>query len=104
MRFFRLWCGRKRYTPWLDDEREVWRIAVRKGLAYEDADGNAGLGPLTWIEVGERKYPRAKTVTISRRGYPWQLPSVRLADLATLAFSGLFYVAMLAWPIASALD
>lgn len=70
-RFYRLWCGRKRYTPWLADEQELWRIAIRNGLAYEDRDGNAGLGPLTWIEVGERKYTRSRTVTTARRGYPY---------------------------------
>ena len=69
-RFFRLWCGKKRYTPWLPDEDAVWRSAIRHGLAFEDDDGEAGLGPLTWIEVGQRKYARSKTVTIGRRGHP----------------------------------
>lgn len=68
LRFFRLWCGRKRYTNWLANEGEVWRIAVRRGLAYEDQNGIAGLGPLTWIEIGERGRPRARTVVIGRRG------------------------------------
>jgi hypothetical protein len=71
LHYYRLWCGRKRYTPWLADEKQVWRIAVREGLAFEDREGNASLGPLTWIEVGERKYARSRTVTTARRGYPY---------------------------------
>ena len=67
-RFYRLWCGRKRYTHWMPDEASIWRAALHHGLAFEDDYGMAGLGPLTRIEVGERVRPRAKTVTIGWRG------------------------------------
>lgn len=63
-KLYRLWCGKKRYTHWIADEREIWRIALRKGLAYGD-EQKAGLGPLAWIEYGER--PRAKARTVSLR-------------------------------------
>lgn len=62
--YYRLWCGRKKHSAWLTDKREVWRIAVAKGLAFADRDGNAGLGPLTWIEQGERRYARSRTVPV----------------------------------------
>ena len=65
---YRLWCGHKRHSPWLEDEAEIWRIAIRKGLAYEDRHGNAGLGPLTWIEIGDRRYTRSKTLAINKKG------------------------------------
>lgn len=66
-RFYRLWCGRKRHSPWLADEREVLRRAIRLGLAYE-TNGSTGLGPMTWIEIGERSRSKARTVPIGRRG------------------------------------
>lgn len=66
--YYRLWCGRKRYTHWLPSEDGIWRTALRHGLAFEDSQGVASLGPLTWIEIGERQRPRSKTITIGRRG------------------------------------
>ena len=63
-RLYRLWCGKKRYTPWLPCKRQVIGLAVRHGLAFEAGNDRVHLGPLTWIEVGER--PRAKARTISR--------------------------------------
>lgn len=68
MKLYRLWCGKKRYSPWLANESDAWRRAVRLGLAYEDAGGQVGLGPLTWIEVGERQYARSRTVVVGRNG------------------------------------
>lgn len=65
LKVYRLWCGRKRYTHWLTDERELWRIARRKGLAYGE-EGSSGLGPLAWIEYGERPRQKARTITVRR--------------------------------------
>lgn len=62
---YRLWCGRKRYTGWIGDRAEIFRIALRHGLAYGD-EHQTGLGPLTWIEIGERKYARSRTIPITR--------------------------------------
>lgn len=64
--FYRLWCGRKRYSAWTSDKQQLWRQALRLGLAYGHKEGPAGLGPLTWFEVGERDRPRSRTRTISR--------------------------------------
>ena len=64
---YRLWCGRKRYTGWKADLGEIWEIAIEKGLAYAGLNGGrAGLGPLTWIEHGQRKYARSKTVSLGQ--------------------------------------
>ncbi|MCP5380687.1 MAG: hypothetical protein AB7G24_00255 [Novosphingobium sp.] len=68
MKFYRLWCGQKRYSNWLESEDAIWRLALRHGLAYGESDKGAGLGPLTWIEIGERKYARSKTVPVGRKG------------------------------------
>lgn len=64
---YRLWCGQKRYSHWIADIKEIWRVAIAKELAYVDERGEwAGLGPLTWIEKGERKYARSATVSLGK--------------------------------------
>ncbi len=74
LKLYRLWCGKKRYTHWLTDEREIWRIAKQKGLAYGDERGS-GLGPLTWIEYGQRDRPKTRTRVLHRShvfgAHPW---------------------------------
>lgn len=60
---WRLWCGRKRYTPWLSSKTDVWRAAARHGLAIETDDGFAP-GPLMTIEAGFRPRAKAKTQTV----------------------------------------
>lgn len=61
---YRVWCGRKRYSGWLANKNDAFRLAVSYGLAYEDLDGKGGvgLGPLTWIETGTRRYARSRTI------------------------------------------
>jgi len=68
LKLYRLWCGKKRHSPWLTNEGDAWRRAVRLGFAFEDAGGQVGLGPLTWIEIGERQYARSRTVVVGRNG------------------------------------
>jgi hypothetical protein len=63
--FYRLWCGRKRYTGWLPDRNDAFDRAVELGLAYRN-DRGGGLGPLSWIEEGTRKYAHSKTVPVKR--------------------------------------
>ncbi len=65
LQFYRLWCGKKRYSGWLPDRYEVFRVALREGLAYGEDGGEIGLGPLTWIEQGERRYARSRTVPVA---------------------------------------
>lgn len=65
LKFYRLWCGRRRHGPWMADRDAVFRLAVRKGLAFESND-SISLGPLTWIEVGERTYARSRTIRLPR--------------------------------------
>lgn len=67
LKFYRLWCGRKRYTCWLPDIDDVFEVAIANGLAFRAVNGGAaGFGPLTWIEGGERARPRAKTISLGR--------------------------------------
>lgn len=63
----RVWCATKRWTNWLPGRGAAFEAAVQLGLAYEDRHGSVGLGPLTWIEYGERRYPRSKTVRVDPR-------------------------------------
>lgn len=66
LRFYRVWCGRKCYSAWLSDCDDAYLVAEQHGLAYRSGDKIA-LGPLTWIEVGERTYARSRTVPVSSR-------------------------------------
>lgn len=65
--YYRLWCGRKRYSHWLPDMRGIVGLAVRHGLAFENAD-TVNLGPLTWVERGTRARSKARTVSQGRCG------------------------------------
>jgi hypothetical protein len=70
LKFYRLWCGQKCHSTWQSDLSAIWKMAYRKGLAYRNLNGDGGgsLGPLTWIELGTRRYPRAKTEYAGRIG------------------------------------
>lgn len=68
MILYRLWCGKKCYSHWLPTEAAALRLAIRHGLAFEGANDSCHLGPLTWIEVGERRYARSRTVSLGRLG------------------------------------
>ena len=53
-RQYRVWCGKKLYSGWLPTRVDAWNVALAHGLAFPDAEGEPdGLGPLTWIEVGQ---------------------------------------------------
>lgn len=66
--FFRLWCGQKRHSHWLSSRDKLIRVAVSKGLAFDDGAGTVSLGPLTWIEHGERARPKSRTVSLGHGG------------------------------------
>ena len=63
--FYRLWCGRRRYSGWLPSRKEAFKAGVPHGVTFADDQG-IGLGPLTWIEVGERRYARSRTDPVDR--------------------------------------
>jgi|GEM_PF-1260128 len=72
--FYRLWCGRKRYSGWLPSLKQTVALAYRLGLAYRNLNGDGGgsLGPLSWIEVGTRKYARSRIIPETPlRDPPW---------------------------------
>lgn len=66
LRFYRVWCGRKCYSAWLPDRDDAFTVAEAYGLAYRTGD-TISLGPLTWIEMGERTYARSRTIPISSK-------------------------------------
>jgi len=87
----------------LPDEDLLWRIAIDKGLAYEDRNGAASLGPLTWIEVGERRYAHSRTVPVGRKGVGSVSVGSRIGSALIFALSSAFYIALVGWPAWSAL-
>lgn len=73
LRFFRVRCGRKVWSPWLDDEAEAWWRAHHLGLGrYDHKRRRFFAGPLMWIEVGERAYAGRRTIPlrVDRQGRP----------------------------------
>jgi len=64
---FRLWCGRRRYGGWRRSRIDAFKDGLADRVTFKDG-GNIHLGPLAWIEVGERKYTRSRTVTVGREG------------------------------------
>ena len=65
LKLCRVWCGRKCWTGWLPGRAAAFEAAIDLGLAYKHpSDGSVGLGPLTWIEYGERRYARSRTVRV----------------------------------------
>ena len=68
-RFYRLWCGPKKHSGWKADVEAVWQIAFEKKLAFRD-ERSGGLGPLTWIEIGERRSSKGKTIRVDAIGLP----------------------------------
>jgi len=63
--YYRLWCGKKCYSAWLLDRDDIFERAAELGLGFRN--GNVvSLGPLTWIEQGERKYARSRTIPLPR--------------------------------------
>ena len=67
--YYRLWCGRKRYSPWLPCRQATLAAGVPHRVTFDDKlRGGIFLGPLAWVEVGERRYPRSKTVPARREG------------------------------------
>ena len=65
--FYRVRCGRKVWSHWCDSEIEAMRLAVEHGLGHFDDRGQPFLGPLVWIEIGQRRYRRSRTVPMRER-------------------------------------
>lgn len=63
---YRVRCGTRIYGGWKASRKDAFLHAWRHGLAYGEPEGPIGLGPLTWIEIGQRKYARSKTVSLDR--------------------------------------
>jgi len=65
--FYRLWCGSKRYGGWQRTRLDAVKAGLPHRVTFSDGR-NITLGPLAWIEVGERRYARSKTIVIGRMG------------------------------------
>lgn len=64
---YRLWCGRKRYGGWKLSRTEAFKAGLADRVTFRDGR-RIFLGPLAWIEVGQRRYARSKTVVVDRHG------------------------------------
>lgn len=67
-RYYRLWCGRRCWSGWKSTVVEAMTAGIAPGVTFEDG-ANVHMGPLAWIEVGERRYPKAKTVSLGPNRY-----------------------------------
>jgi hypothetical protein len=63
--FYRLRCGRNVWSPWLPCRTDAMQAGVSPGVTFEDRRG-LWLGPLAWIEQGQRRYNRSRTVPCGR--------------------------------------
>jgi hypothetical protein len=64
---YRLWCGRKRHGGWRTSRYEAFRDGLAERVTFRDGR-RIHLGPLAWLEVGQRRYARSKTVVVGREG------------------------------------
>lgn len=62
--FYRVMCGRKAHSHWLDSEQQAFKAAIAKRLASIDRRGAIFLGPLVWIQPGRRSRSKARTVPL----------------------------------------
>jgi hypothetical protein len=62
---FRLRCGHRIWSPWLDCEDQAWKMALDSGLASEDVRGRVFPGPLMWIEKGYRRYAKRRIAPLT---------------------------------------
>lgn len=70
--FFRLRCGHRVWSRWLEEEEQVFAGAIERQLASRDRLGRVSFGPLVWIEKGYRRYAKRRTVpmTVELDGKP----------------------------------
>lgn len=72
---FRLRCGHRVCSRWLDHEQQAWQVAVERDLASNDRHGNLYPSPLVWVEKGRRRYAKRRTVPMTE-----ELDGSRLSD------------------------
>ena len=70
LRFYRLRCGRRVYGGWKATKEDAIRAGLPDRVTFEDPQDRRQLrmGPLAWLEVGERRYARSRTIVIGREG------------------------------------
>lgn len=62
---YRLRCGRRVWSGWKRTRREAFEAGLPHGLTFAD-NKHISLGPLAWIEMGQWRYAKSKTVPIGR--------------------------------------
>lgn len=63
LKFYRLWCGRKRYSGWQTSQAQAMAAGIPHRVTFKDG-AMVHMGPLAWIEVGERRYPKSRTISL----------------------------------------
>lgn len=64
LRYYRVMCGSKAHSHWLESEDQALKAAIANQLASTDHIGKVYLGPLVWIEVGHRASRKARTLPV----------------------------------------
>ncbi len=64
--FYRLWCGRRCWSGWKPTQVEAMIAGIAPGVTFQTGN-TVHMGPLAWIEVGTRRYPKSKTVSLGRK-------------------------------------
>lgn len=63
IKVYRLWCGRRRWSAWLPSHAAAMAAGIPHGVTFKDGD-RVHMGPLAWIEKGERRYPKSRTISL----------------------------------------
>lgn len=63
LKFYRLWCGRKRYSSWKPTRWEAMASGIPHKVTFGDR-GKVHMGPLAWLEIGERRYAKSRTISL----------------------------------------
>jgi hypothetical protein len=62
---YRLRCGHRIYSRWLDHEHEAWKVALDRDLAGTDRARRIYPKPLVWVEKGHRRYAKRRIVPMT---------------------------------------
>ena len=63
--FYRLRCGDKIYGPWHAGQVDAFSAGLPHKVTFKDGN-RIHLGPLAWIEKGQRRYAKSRTVPLGR--------------------------------------
>lgn len=82
IRVYRARCGLKVWSRWFADEADAWWEAHHAQIVrYDFKRRKFMLGPLAWIEIGERAYAGRRTVPLRTDHDGRPLPAVYLPTI-----------------------